>query len=118
MVDETNLEQNIHDETKDGKNCLKILDIWEDENCLNALQNGQLPNSVFEEEMCKVKKRVYEWNADQFFSKKLLVPKPKDLKGIIISWNYIKKLGTLEKIGLLQNFAKDFTGTIALSKCT
>jgi hypothetical protein len=24
---------------------------WEDANCLNALQNGQLPNSVFEEEM-------------------------------------------------------------------
>jgi hypothetical protein len=37
------------------------------------------------------------------------VPKPKNKKGIIISWNYIKKLGTLEKIGLLQRFAKDFT---------
>jgi hypothetical protein len=28
--------------------------------------------------MCKVKKRVYEWNVDQFFWNFLLVPKPKD----------------------------------------
>jgi len=66
MVDETNLEQNTNDETEDGQKCLKILDIWEDDNCLNAFQNGQLLNSVFEQ-MCKVKKRVYEWNVDQFF---------------------------------------------------
>ncbi len=38
MVDETNLEQNTNDEIEDDKKCLKILDIWEDANCLNALQ--------------------------------------------------------------------------------
>jgi hypothetical protein len=57
MVDEANLEQNINDETKDDPKCLKILDIWEDANCLNG-QNGQLLDSVSTEEMCKVKKRV------------------------------------------------------------
>jgi len=37
MVDEANLEQNTNDEIADDQKCLKILDIWEDANCLNAL---------------------------------------------------------------------------------
>jgi hypothetical protein len=83
MVDEANLEQNTNDETKDDKKCLKILDIWEDANCLNALQKGNYL-IVFLKRRCARSKRgsrIMNGMLINFFSKNCWCPNLRIRKG-------------------------------------